>query len=76
MSLRVNDKQLLKSYNKIQKKIEKLMSIDFESKPIYGDTYIHTYIHTYISSLLSSFLETRVGRFGGTFHDAPPGHSV
>ena len=72
MSLRVNDKQLLKSYNKIQKKIEKLMSIDFESKPIYGDTYIHTYI----SSLLSSFLETRVGRFGGTFHDAPPGHSV
>ena len=21
------------------------MSIDFESKPIYGDTYIHTYIH-------------------------------
>ena len=45
MSLRVNDKQLLKSYNKIQKKIEKLMSIDFESKPIYGDTYIHTYIH-------------------------------
>ena len=36
----------------------------------------YTYIHTYISGLSSSFLETRVGRFGSTFHDAPPGHSV
>ena len=32
--------------------------------------------HTYISGLSSSFLETRVGHFGSTFHDAPPGHSV
>ena len=32
MSLKVNDKQLLKNYNKIQKKIEKLISIDFDSK--------------------------------------------
>ena len=37
MSLKVNDKQLLKSYNKIWKKIERLMSIDFDSKPVYGN---------------------------------------
>ena len=37
MSLRLNDNQLLKNYNKIWKKIEGLMSIDFESKPFYGD---------------------------------------
>ena len=37
MSLRVNNKQILKNYIKIWKKIERLMSIDFESKPIYGD---------------------------------------
>ena len=35
MSLMVKDKQLLKSYNKIWKKIERLMSIDFNSKTTY-----------------------------------------
>ena len=37
MSFRVKDKQLLKNYNKIWEKVEKLMKIDFESKPVYGD---------------------------------------
>ena len=37
MSLKVKDKQLLKNYNKIWKKIERLMSIDFDSKTTYGD---------------------------------------
>ena len=38
MSFRVNsNKQILKMYNKIWEKIEKLMSINFESKPVYGD---------------------------------------
>ena len=36
MSLRVNDEQLFKKYNKIWKKIEKLMGVDFEGKPVYG----------------------------------------
>ena len=34
MSFRVNNKQLLKNYNKIWEKIEKLLNIDFESKPV------------------------------------------
>ena len=37
MSLQVKDKELLKNYNKIWKKIERLMSIDFDSKTTYGD---------------------------------------
>ena len=37
MSFITNNKQLLKNYNKIWEKIEKLMSIYFESKPVYGD---------------------------------------
>ena len=36
MSFRVNNKQLLKNYNKIWEKVEKLLNIDFESKPVYG----------------------------------------
>ena len=34
---RANNKQLLKNYNKILKIVEKLMRIDFESKPVYDD---------------------------------------
>ena len=37
ISLMVKDKQFLKKYNKIWKKIERLMSIDFESKTTFGD---------------------------------------
>ena len=57
MSLMVKDKQLLKNYNKIWKKIERLMSIDFDSKTIYGDDnkYIKTKIKTYKDSITTSF---------------------
>ena len=46
MYLKVNDEQLFKKYNKAWKKIERLTSIDFESKPAYGydDKYIKTKI--------------------------------
>ena len=37
MSFIVKDKQLLKNYTKIWDKIEKLMKINFESNPVYGD---------------------------------------
>ena len=37
MSFRVNNKQLLKNHNKIWEKIEKMLNIDFESKPVYRD---------------------------------------
>ena len=46
MSFMANDKQLLKNYNKIWEKIEKLLKMEFESKPVYGDDgkYIKTKI--------------------------------
>ena len=57
MSLRVNDKQLLKNYNKIWEKIEKLMRIDFESKPVYGDDdkYIKTKMKIYADNVITNF---------------------
>ena len=49
ISFRANNKQLLKNYNKIWEKVEKLLRIDFESKPVYGDDdkYIKTKIKIY-----------------------------
>ena len=57
MPLMVKDKQLLKNYNKIWKKIERLMSIDFDRKPVYGndDKYIKTKIKTYKDSITTDF---------------------
>ena len=57
MSLRVNDEQLFKKYDKIRKKVEKLMRIDFESKPAYGydDKYIKTKIKTYAVIIIANF---------------------
>ena len=57
MSLIVKDKQLLKNYTKIWEKIEKLMKINFESKPVYGDDdkYIKTKIKTYEKSIITNF---------------------
>ena len=57
MSFRVNNKQLLKNYNKIWEKDEKLLKIDFESKPVYGDDdkYINTKIKIYAGSMITNF---------------------
>ena len=65
MSLMVKDKQLLENYNKIWKKIEKLMSMHFESETTYAaaaaaaadddDKYIKTRIKTYKDSIITNF---------------------
>ena len=57
MSFKVNNKQLLKNYNEIWEKVEKLMRIDFESKPVYGDDdkYIKTKIKIYADNMITNF---------------------
>ena len=60
MPLMIKDKQLLENYNKIRKKIEGLMSIDFESKTTNGDDddddkYIKTKIKTYKDNKNTNF---------------------
>ena len=57
MSFRVNNKQHLKNYNKIWERIEKLLNINFESKPVYGhdDKYLKTKIKIYADSIITNF---------------------
>ena len=57
MSFIVKDKQLLKNYIKIWDKIEKLMKINFESKPVYDDNvkYVRTKIKIYAGSVITNF---------------------
>ena len=58
MSLMMKYTQLLKSYNNIWNKIEKLMKIHFNTKTTYGDNgdkYIKTKIKTYKGSIITNF---------------------
>ena len=57
LSFRANNKQLLKTYNKLWEKVEKLLKIDFESKPGYSDNeeYIKTERKIYAGSMVTNF---------------------
>ena len=36
MSFKISDKQLLKKYNQILKRVQKLLKMEFNRKPVYG----------------------------------------
>ena len=57
MSFKINNKQLLKKYNQIWKRVEKLLKIEFDSEPVYGDNdkYIKTKIKIYAGSIITNF---------------------
>ena len=57
MPYKISDKQLLKKYNIIQKRVETLLKIEFDSEPVYGDSdkYIKTKIKIYARSMITYF---------------------
>ena len=64
MSFKISDKQLLRKYNQIWKKVEKLLKIEFNSKPVYGDDekYIKTKIKTYGDSVITNFHNKKMAK--------------
>ena len=57
MPFKISDKQLLKKYSQIWERVEKLLKIEFDSRPVYGDNdkYIKTKINIFNDSLNSDF---------------------
>ena len=57
MSFKVSDNKLLKKYKKIWEKVDNLLNIEFDSKPVYGDKdkYIKTKIKTYGDRLNTNY---------------------
>ena len=57
MSFKISDKQLLKKYNQIWKKVKNLLKIKFDSEPVYGDNdkYIKTKIKIYDGNVNTNF---------------------
>ena len=62
MSFKISDKQLLKKYNQIWKIVEKLLKIEFDSKPVYGDNdeYIKTKIKMFNGSVNTNFQKKKI----------------
>ena len=52
MSFKVTDKKLLYKYNNIWEKVEELLNVKFERKPIYGED------HKYIKAKIKSYQYT------------------
>ena len=57
MTFKVSDDKLLKKYNKIWEKISNLLSIKFDSEPVYGDSdkYIKTKRKLYGDKINTNF---------------------
>ena len=52
MSFKISDKHLLKKYNQIWKRVEKLLKKEFDNKPVYGDD--------------DKFIKTKTKIYGGS----------
>ena len=57
ISFKISDKLLLKTYNQIWERVEKLSKIGFDSEPVYGDNdrYIKTKVKIYKNSMIKNF---------------------
>ena len=62
MSFRASNEQLLKNYNKIWEEAEKLMKINSESKPVYGDDdkYLKTKIKICAGSMITNVHDKKI----------------
>ena len=62
MCFRINNRQLLKKYNQIWKRVEKLLKTEFDSEPVYGDNdkYIKTKIKIYAGSMITNFQSNKI----------------
>ena len=63
-SFKLNNKQFLKNYYRMWEKVEKLLNINFERKPVYGDDgkYIKTKIKNklYAGSMITNFHNKKI----------------
>ena len=62
MSFKISNKQLLKKYNQIWKRVEKLSKIEFDSEPVYGDNDRHIKIKIYNNSTIANFERKKMSK--------------
>ena len=62
MYFKISNKELLKKYDQIWKRIEKVLKTKFDSNPVYGDDekYIKTKIKKYSDSVITNFHNKKI----------------
>ena len=70
MSFEVNDKKMLKTYNKTWDKIAGLLDVQFDGYPIYGDNekYIKTKIRMYEDRIITNFQGKRTPKQNASYN--------
>ena len=64
ISFKVSDNKLLRKYNRIWERVSNLLSIKFDSKPVYGDNdkYIKTKIKLYGEKINTTFQGKKISK--------------
>ena len=67
MSSKISDKEFLKKYNQIWKRVEQLLKTEFDSEPVYcdNDKYIKTKIKIYAGSMITNFQDKKIPKEKG-----------
>ena len=67
MSPKISDKEFLKKYNQIWKRVEQLLKTEFDSEPVYcdNDKYIKTKIKIYAGSMITNFQNKKIPKEKG-----------
>ena len=70
MLFKVNYKKLSKKYNKVWDKVGDLLSVQFDSDPVYGDNekYIKTKIRTYEDRIITNFQGKKVPKENASYN--------
>ena len=70
MLFKVNYKKLSKKYNKVWDKVGDLLSVQFDSDPVYGDNekYIKTKIRTYEDRVITNFQGKKVPKENASYN--------
>ena len=69
MSFKISDNKLLKKYNRIWERVSNLLSIKFDSEPVYGDNdkYIKTKIKLYGDKINTNFLGKKIPKENASY---------
>ena len=69
MSFKLSDNKLLKKYNKIWERVSNLLSIKFDSEPVYGDNNknIKTKIKLYGDKINTNFQDKKIPKENASY---------
>ena len=64
MSFLIEDEKVLEKYNEIWKKMNNIVKIEFDSKPVYNEKHIKTKIKSYKGKINTNFHNNRIPKEG------------